>query len=122
MGEVVEAEPRFQATPDDFEKEHTINVKEDQFNMSEAAPEPMMENLVQEQQPELVVLEQEVVETKEVANEIPQDLVVPEEPKAEIVDVEPPKIQEEEVLLEEEKVPEAVEQIAKPVEETPELV
>ena len=47
--------------------------------------------------------------------------VIPEEPKAEIVDVGPPKIQEEEVLLEE-NVPEAVEEIAKPVEETPELV
>ena len=113
LEEVVEAEPRFQATPDDFEKEYTINVKEDQFNMSEAAPEPM-ENLVQEQQPEPVVLEQEVVmETKPEVSEIPQDLV-PEEPKAEVVEIEPPKIQEE--------VPEPVEEIAKPVEETPEPV
>ena len=45
----VEVESRFQATPDDFEKEYIINVKEDQFNMSEAVPEPMPQPIVEEE-------------------------------------------------------------------------
>ena len=53
---VEETESRFQATPDDFEKEYTINVKEDQFNMSEAVPEPM---------PQPIVEVEPTIETKE---------------------------------------------------------